>query len=154
MNRGGSGVGLVAEYLFAAGSCEDVDGSGEGWELVGWVGEGLPEEDALGAGPLLRDGLWGFEDGRGVGEEAAVPEVGAAAFEDVDVASLEVEGQRAGGFVLAVDDDEVLRLNLRGDGFGELGGGEDGGEGLQAEVRGEEEGEGSGGEGEVGGVGL
>ena len=53
----------------------------------------------------MREGLGGFEDCGGVGEEAAVPEVGAAAFEDVEVAVLEIEAEGAGGFVFAVDDD-------------------------------------------------
>ena len=106
------------------------------------------------AGPFFGESLRSFEDVRGVGEEASVPEVGAAAFEDVDVAALEVEAERAAGFVFAVDDDEVFGVDLRGDGFGELGGGEDRGEGLQAEVGGEQEAEGSGGEGESGGVGF
>ena len=55
-----------------------------------------------------------FEDGGGVGEEAAVPEVGAAAVEDVQglgsgAGALEVEAEGAGAFVFAVDDDEVGR---------------------------------------------
>ncbi len=64
---------------------EDVDGAGQrAGSCVGRVGEGLPEEDALRAGPFGGEAGGGFEDGWGVGEEAAVPEVGAAAFEDVD----------------------------------------------------------------------
>ena len=102
----------------------------------------------------MRDGCGGFEDRRGVGEEAAVPEVGAAAFEDVDVVALEVEAEGGTGFVFAVDGDEVSGVDLRGDLLGELGGGEDRREGLKAEVGGEEEAEGSGGEREVGGVGF
>ena len=77
-------VGLVADDLFASGFYENVNGAGKGGELVGWVGEGLPEEDALGPDHLAARDCGGFEDVRGVGEEAAVPEVGAAAFEDVE----------------------------------------------------------------------
>ena len=134
--------------------------------MVGWVVgicEGLPEEDALRAAPLGGDGLRRLEDGWGVGEEAAVPEVGRAAFEDVDclrgscgagsAGALEVEAEGAAGLVFAVDADEVLWMNLGDDGFSELRGGEDRGEGLEAEVRGEQKAEGSGGEGDVGSVG-
>ena len=83
--------------------------------------------------PFGGEGGGGFEDGRGVGEEAAVPEVGAAAVEDVDevggggdrvvaveagaavgAGALEVEGEGAAGFVLAVDDDEVVADGLAG----------------------------------------
>jgi hypothetical protein len=85
----------------------------------------------------LGETLRSLEDLWGIGEEAAVPEVGAAAFEDVDevggwgegrgsgggwsgvgAGALEVEGQRAAGFVFAVDTDEVVRVDLQGDGFG------------------------------------
>ncbi len=89
----------------------------------------MPEEDALGAGPFGGQGGGGFEDPGGVGEEAAVPEVGAAALEDVEelrgvglgrvgVGTLEVEGEGAAGLVLAVEDDEVVGVDLGGDGFG------------------------------------
>jgi len=156
---------LVADDLFATGFYENVNRSGKWGELVGWVGERLPEEDALGAGPFFRETLGSLEDCRGVGEEAAVPEVRAAAFEDmnevggagdgfVGAGALEVEGQGAASLVLAVDGDEIVRVDLGGDGFGQLGGGEDGGKGLEPYVRGEQEAEGSGGEGEIGGVGL
>ncbi len=73
-------VGLVGEDLFAAGGGDAVDGGGELERgAVGVVGV-LPEEDALGLGPLAGDGFRGFEEVGGVGEEGAVPEVGGAAF--------------------------------------------------------------------------
>ncbi len=81
-------VGLVADDLFASGFYENVNGTGKWGELVGWVGQGLPEEDALGTLPLGGEGGRGFEDFGGVGEEATVPEVGAAALEDVDELAL------------------------------------------------------------------
>ena len=100
-----------------------------------------------------------FEDAWGVGEEAAVPEIGAAAFEDVDglgvgVGATKVEAERAGGFVFAVNDDEVGGIEFGRDGGGELLRGEDGGEDLQAEMRGDEEGKGCCDKPEVGGVGF
>ena len=75
-------------------------------------------------GPLEREGDAVFEDGRRVGEEAAVPEIGTATVEDVDglgveAWALEVEGEGAGGFVLAVDDDDIGGADLGGDDGGE-----------------------------------
>lgn len=77
---------------------DEVGFAGEGWE---WVGEVLPEEDALDAGPLEAEGGVVFEDRWGVGEEGSVPEVGAASVEDVDglaagVGAVEVEAEGAG----------------------------------------------------------
>ena len=147
-------VRTVADDLFSASAGDDVDGAGERREVSRLVRCGLPHKDALRAGPLLGDGGGGFEDGWSVGEETAVPEVGAAAFEDVDVVSLQVETERGTGFVFAVDGDEVFGMDLRRYLFRELRGGEDRSEGLETEVGGEEEAEGSGGECEGRGVGL
>ena len=44
----------------------------------------LPEEDAVALSPFEVEREIVFEDAGGVGEEAAVPEVGAAAVEDVE----------------------------------------------------------------------
>ena len=148
-------TGLVAEDLFAAALGDEVDLAGEGRDVVRARSRGR----CGGPGHFEAEGDGVFEDGWGVGEEAAVPEIGAAAFEDVDgfgvgVGAVEVEAEGAGGFVLAVDDDEVGGFEFGGDGVGELARGEDGGEDLQADVGGEQEGEGGGGEPEIGGVGF
>lgn len=115
---GGLAVGLVGEDLLSAGAGEDVDGrgEGEGWAVA--VGGVLPKEDALGSGPPLGDRWRGFEDKWGVGKERAVPEIGAAAFDEVEIVSLEIEAEGGAGFVLAVDGDEVLRVELRADALG------------------------------------
>src|SRR5882757_5776430 len=99
---------LVADYLFAAVFYEDVNRARESGELVRWVGERLPQKDALRAGPPLSNRCRRLEDGRCIGEEAAVPEVAAAAFEDVEVAALEIEAQRAASLIFAVEDEEVF----------------------------------------------
>ena len=98
----------------------------------------------------------------GVGEEAAVPEIGAAAVEDVDgfavggadfgAGAFEIEAEGACGLVFAVDDDEVGGFEAGGDGGGKLARGEDWGENLQTDVSGEKEDEGGGREAEVRGV--
>jgi len=100
---------LVAQDLFASALGDEIDAA---WKCGGGLAEVLPEEDAAGLGPfeVERDGV--FEDAGGVGKEAAIPEIGAAAFEDVDgfgfgVGSMEIEAEGAGGFVFAVDDDQV-----------------------------------------------
>jgi len=69
----------------------------------GVVGE---EEDALGAGPEGAEGGFGFEDGGGVGPEAAVPGAVHATFDEVDGLP-GVEEQGGAGGELAVDEDEV-----------------------------------------------
>ena len=107
----------------------------------------MPEKDAAAFGPLEIEGDVVFEDVGGVGEEGAVPEVGAAAVEDVqglgsEAGALEIEPEGAGALVLAVDDDEVVGFQLWRDGGGELLRGEDGGEDLQANVGSEQKGEG------------
>jgi hypothetical protein len=84
----------------------------------------LPEEDAATVGPLEAEGYGVLEDGWGVGEEGAVPEVGAAAFEDVDglafvAGALKVEAEAAGALVFPMDDDDVVGLELGGDRAGE-----------------------------------
>ncbi len=150
------GIGLIAEDLFASALGDEVGFAGQAGD---WFVEVLPEEDAACFGPLEAEGDIVFEDVGGVGEEAAVPEVGAAAVEDVDgsrvvVGTVEVEAEGAAAFVFAVDDDEVVGFEFGCDGAGELARGEDGGEDLQADVGGEQEGEGCGGEPEVGGVGF
>ena len=61
------------------------------------MAEVLPEEDAAGAGPFEAEGEVVFEDCGGVGEEGAVPEVGAAAVEDVDGFGEAVGGGVRGG---------------------------------------------------------
>ena len=149
-------IGLVAEDLFAAALRDEV---GLAWQGGDGVIEILPEKDTAGLGPFEVEGEVVLEDGWGVGEEAAVPEVGAAAVEDVDgfgvgAGALEVEAEGAGGFVFAVDDDDVGGLEDRFDGGGELARGENGCEGLQTDVGGEQEDEGGGGEGEIAGVGF
>ena len=148
------GVGLVAENLFAAALGDEVGLAGQGGEGLAEI---LPEEDAAAVGPLEAEGYGVFEDGWGVGEEGAVPEVGAAAFEDVDglvfaAGAMKIEAEGAGALVFAVDDDDVVGLEFRGDGFGELVRREYRGEDLQAGVGGQQEGEGCGGEPEISGV--
>jgi hypothetical protein len=89
------------------------------------LGEILPEKDAARLEPLDLERERVLEDGWGVGEEGSVPEVGAAAVEDVEVAALEVEAEGAGALVLAVDDDEVGGLEFGLDGGGQLAGAQD-----------------------------
>ena len=100
---------MVAEDLFAPALGDEIG-------LAGKVGDGfaeiLPEKDAVAFGPLEIEGDVVFEDVWGVGEERTVPEVGAAAVEDVQglgskAGALEIEAEGAGGFVFAVDDDQV-----------------------------------------------
>ncbi len=103
------------------------------------MAEVLPEEDAATVGPLEAEGDGVLEDGWGVGEEGAVPEVGAAAFEDVDglcfgAGALEVEAEAAGALVFAVDDDDVVGLEFGGDRFGQAVGRQYRGEDLEAGV--------------------
>ena len=85
----------------------------------------LPEEDAVGPSPLVTERGFVFEDLWGVGKEAAIPEIGASAVEDVDglgfcAGTMEIEAESACGFVLAVDDDEVGGLEDWFDGCGQL----------------------------------
>ena len=101
---------------------------------MGGAGRGFQEKKGWGAGPFGGEGGGGFEDGWGVGEEGAIPEVGAAAFEDVNrilcvlrMASVggrapKIEAERGTGFVFAVKDNEVVRVELGADCGGELGG--------------------------------
>lgn len=115
-------IGLVAEDLFAAALGDEV---GLARERGDGVVEVLPEKDAARLGPLEVEGEVVLEDGWGVGEEAAVPEIGAAAVEDVDgfgagAGALEVEAERAGGFVFSVDDDDVAGTENGFDGGGQL----------------------------------
>ena len=74
------GVGLVGEDLFTAGLGDEVGGAGERGDVIG-LG---PEKDAAIFGPKEAEGELGFKDGRRIGEEGAVPEIGGAAVEDVD----------------------------------------------------------------------
>ena len=115
------GIGLIAEDLFAAALGDEVGLTGERGKGVVEI---LPEEDAAGLGPLEVEGEVVFKDGWRVGEEGAVPKVGAAAVEDVDrfsvrAGALEVKAKRAGGFVFPVDDDDVAGVEDGFDGSGE-----------------------------------
>src|SRR6185312_10702295 len=65
---------------------------------------------------------------------------------------LEIEAERAGGFVFAVDHDEVVGTKLRGDGGGKLLRAKYGRKNLQAHVCCQQEAEASCGEPEVGDV--
>ena len=61
-----------------------------GVRAVGVIGE---QEEAAGAGPELVEGGVGFEDGGGVGPEAAVPGAVDAAVDEVDgLAGVEEQG--------------------------------------------------------------
>jgi len=143
-------IGLVAEDLFATALGDEVGLAGERRDGVVEV---LPEKDAAGLGPLQIEGQGVLEDMWGIGEEATVPEIGAAAVEDVEVVPVEVKAEGAGAFVFAVDDDDVGGFEFGGDGDCELSGGEDRRKDLQAEVRGDQEDEGCGDQAEVRSVG-
>jgi len=89
------------------------------------LAEVLPEEDAATVGPLQAEGYGVLEDGWSVGKKGAVPEIRAAAIEDMDglvfaAGAMKIEAEGAGALVFAVDDDDVVGLELWGDGFGEL----------------------------------
>src|SRR6266851_5229322 len=86
------GIGLVAEDLLASALGDEVGLAGECGDVFG-LG---PEEDALRPGPLEAEGDGVFEDGWGVGEEAAVPEIGAASVEDMEVVAVEIKAESAG----------------------------------------------------------
>ena len=83
----------VGEDGFAAGGGEGVDGAVGGEIVLAGGGVGGEEEDAAGAGPERVEGGFGFEDGGGVGPEAAVPEAVDAAVDEMDLlAGVEDEG--------------------------------------------------------------
>ena len=149
------GVGLIGEDLFAAGCRDHVAAAAEFGDVAGFG----PEKDPAIAGPEKLKGEVVLEDGRGIGEEGAVPEVGGAAVEDVEIGGggvgltwpVEIEAQGAGGLVFAVDDDDVGKagagcFELRLDSGGELLGRKDRGEDAQARVGGEKKEEGADGE--------
>lgn len=147
---------MVADYLFAAALGNEVGSAGKRGE--GFV-EILPEKDATAIGPLKIEGDGVFEDWRSVGEEAAIPEIGASPLIDVqrlgiEAGAAEIEAEGAGTFVFPMDDDDVAGLELGFDCVGELARGEDGREDLQTEVGGDEEDEGCGDETEIRDVGF
>ena len=113
-------IGLVAEDLFTAALCDEV---GLTRERGDGVAEILPEKDTAGFSPFEVEGEVVLEDWWGVGKEAAVPEIRAAAVEDMKgfgpgTGAVEVEAEGAGRFVFAVDDDDVARLEDGFDGGG------------------------------------
>lgn len=61
-----------------------------------------------------------FKDVRCVRKETSVPQVGAAAFKDVEIISLQVKAQRASCFILTVNDDNIIGLQYGRDDIGEL----------------------------------
>ena len=101
---------MVGQDGFASGCGEGVDGA-ERCEVVG-AGGGVvgEEEDAARAGPELAEAVFGFEDVRGVGPEAAVPEAVDVAIDEVDLVG-GVEDERGARGEFAVEDDEIVGLD-------------------------------------------
>ena len=106
---------VIAEDLLASALGDE---EGSRWQGGGWLARVLPEKDALRTAPLQAQALRRLEDGGRVGEEAAIPEVGAAAFEDMDVVALQIKAERTACLVLAVDHNEIVLLEDGCDGVG------------------------------------
>jgi hypothetical protein len=92
---------------------ENVNRAGKCGQLVGRIGERLPQEDALRAGPLLRDRVGVSKMCGASGKKLPYQRLELRPSRMCMLLALQIEAEGGAGFVLAVDADEVLWLQLR-----------------------------------------